>query len=41
MSMFENFEKDSLYNDLSEFLENHNTSELLEIIALVLQNKGA
>lgn len=39
MSAFGNNEKDNLYSEMLEFLENHKPSELLDIVQYALQCK--
>lgn len=37
MSMYDNNEKDEVYYYISRFLENHNVSELLNIVATAVE----
>ena len=37
MSMFDNYEKDSLYADMKEFVKNYSFRELFEIIIEVFE----
>lgn len=37
MSMFDNNEKDTLYEAISDFLQNHSVSELLKVVTIAIE----